>query len=299
MSFDEILTHVLDLLRRQGRLSYRALKARFQLDDDLLEALKDERIYAHYNRQAGARVASRSAYREAVAYFEQALAALEHLPEYRATLEQAIDLRLDLRNVLFPLDAHTRIFDQLRAAEPLAERLDDPRQFGWIASYLCISFSAMSEHGRAIAAGQRALALATTSGAFDVQVVALTYLGVAYYAAGDFRQALDVLRRVIALSTGEWHATRFGTPVLPAVVSRGYMAGSLAALGDFAEGRGVAEEAVRLAEAVEQPYSIAACLHLGYGICPGRARCGSPPTPQRGAGARGHRAPPAPPSCDT
>ncbi len=46
MSFDELLTHVLDLLQRQGRLSYRALKARFQLDDDLLEALKDELIYA-------------------------------------------------------------------------------------------------------------------------------------------------------------------------------------------------------------------------------------------------------------
>ena len=46
MSFDELLTRVLDLLQRQGRLSYRALKARFQLDDDLLEALKDELIYA-------------------------------------------------------------------------------------------------------------------------------------------------------------------------------------------------------------------------------------------------------------
>ena len=46
MSFDELLTHVRDLLQRQRRLSYRALKARFQLDDDLLEALKDELIYA-------------------------------------------------------------------------------------------------------------------------------------------------------------------------------------------------------------------------------------------------------------
>jgi class 3 adenylate cyclase len=46
MSFDELLTHVLELLQRQGRLSYRALKVRFQLDDDLLEALKDELIYA-------------------------------------------------------------------------------------------------------------------------------------------------------------------------------------------------------------------------------------------------------------
>ena len=130
-----------------------------------------------YNRQAGARVAVRSAYREAVAYFEQALVALEHLPERRDTLEQAIDLRLDLRNVLFPLDEHARIFDHMRVAEPLAERLDDPQRFGWIACYLCISFSAMSEHEHAIAAGQRALALATTSGAFDVQVVALDLPG--------------------------------------------------------------------------------------------------------------------------
>ena len=47
-----------------------------------------------YSRQAGDRVAARSAHREAVAYFEQALMALAQLPERRTTLEQAIDLRL-------------------------------------------------------------------------------------------------------------------------------------------------------------------------------------------------------------
>src|SRR5262249_55043280 len=46
MTFDALWTQVYDLLQRQGRLSYRALKARFQLDDDLLEALKDDLIYA-------------------------------------------------------------------------------------------------------------------------------------------------------------------------------------------------------------------------------------------------------------
>jgi predicted ATPase len=56
-----------------------------------------------YYRQAGAMAETRSAYREAVACFEQALSALQHLPESRSTLEQAIDLRFDLRNAL--LDA--------------------------------------------------------------------------------------------------------------------------------------------------------------------------------------------------
>jgi class 3 adenylate cyclase len=46
MTFDEILAEVLDLLRRERRVSYRALKRRFGLDDDYLEDLKDELIHA-------------------------------------------------------------------------------------------------------------------------------------------------------------------------------------------------------------------------------------------------------------
>src|SRR6266446_7926686 len=46
MTFDEILTQVLDLLRRERRVSYRALKRRFDLDDDYLEDLKAEIIQA-------------------------------------------------------------------------------------------------------------------------------------------------------------------------------------------------------------------------------------------------------------
>ncbi|HSB82575.1 MAG TPA: AAA family ATPase, partial [Candidatus Methylomirabilis sp.] len=49
-----------------------------------------------YLRQAGAKALRRSANHEAVACFEQALAALQHLPEGREGLEQAIDLRFDL-----------------------------------------------------------------------------------------------------------------------------------------------------------------------------------------------------------
>src|SRR5437867_9671198 len=46
MTFDEILAQVLDLLQREGRVSYRALKRRFGLDDDYLADLKDEIIEA-------------------------------------------------------------------------------------------------------------------------------------------------------------------------------------------------------------------------------------------------------------
>src|SRR5437870_5955016 len=46
MTFEEILAQVLAVLQREKRVSYRALKVRFQLDDGLLEAVKDELIYA-------------------------------------------------------------------------------------------------------------------------------------------------------------------------------------------------------------------------------------------------------------
>jgi class 3 adenylate cyclase len=46
MTFDELLAEVIALLQRQGRVSYRALKLRFTLDDDYLDGLKDEIIQA-------------------------------------------------------------------------------------------------------------------------------------------------------------------------------------------------------------------------------------------------------------
>jgi class 3 adenylate cyclase len=47
MTFDEVLTQALELLKRQGRVSYSALKRRFDLDDDYLNDLKDELLYVH------------------------------------------------------------------------------------------------------------------------------------------------------------------------------------------------------------------------------------------------------------
>ena len=45
MDFYTVFDQVLDLLRQRGRVSYRALKLQFHLDDEHLEALKDELIY--------------------------------------------------------------------------------------------------------------------------------------------------------------------------------------------------------------------------------------------------------------
>ena len=42
MTFDEILDQAIEMLQRRKRVSYRALKLQFKLDDEYLEVLKDE-----------------------------------------------------------------------------------------------------------------------------------------------------------------------------------------------------------------------------------------------------------------
>jgi hypothetical protein len=48
MTFYEVLEQVIALLQRYGRVSYRALKRQFALDDEVLADLKAELRYAHY-----------------------------------------------------------------------------------------------------------------------------------------------------------------------------------------------------------------------------------------------------------
>ena len=214
-----------------------------------------------YGRQAGTRAMARSAYREAVTAFEQALVALQHLPESRARHEHGIDIRLDLRSALLPLGEEARMFDHVCAAEPLAEALGDPQRLSLISYHLCWSFLAMDDHARAIAAGQRALALATASGAVDLHIMVQARLGIVYYAAGDVRKALHVSRWVMAALEGQSVPARFGQLSPSSVTCRVIVARCLADMGAFAEGMVVAEEAVQMAEAVVQPYSIAIALH--------------------------------------
>ena len=45
MDFATLRTHVIELLQSESRVSYRVLKLQFHLDDETLEALKEDLIY--------------------------------------------------------------------------------------------------------------------------------------------------------------------------------------------------------------------------------------------------------------
>ncbi len=75
---------------------------------------------------------------------------MQHLPQNPHTLEQAIDLRFDLRSALHPLANHEQISAHLQVAETLAEALDDQQRLGWCAVYLSNYFWWMGNQERAM-----------------------------------------------------------------------------------------------------------------------------------------------------
>jgi len=270
-TFKHALTHEVAygslLLERRRALHARIVEALEGLAGERV-AEQVERLASHalrgevwdkalaYFRQAGEKAMARSAHREAVGYFEQALSALPHLPEQRDTREQAIDLRLALHSALLPLGDLGRPLVYLREAEALAAALDDPRRLGQVSRFLSFHYYLIGTYDQAIAAAQRALALATAGGDVVLQALANQCLGRAYRAQGDYRRAIDCFEQTVASLDWARRRERFGEAFLPAVLSRAYLAWCHAELGMFAEGRAFGEEGLRIAEVVDHPFSL-------------------------------------------
>jgi predicted ATPase len=78
-----------------------------------------------YFHQAGKKAAGHSATREAIAYFRQALEAVEHLPEGPPTLEKAINIRVDLGPALISTKGFpaTEVEENYTRARVLCEQI--------------------------------------------------------------------------------------------------------------------------------------------------------------------------------
>jgi tetratricopeptide (TPR) repeat protein len=129
----------------------------------------------------------------------------------------------------------------------------------------------MGDHDGAVETGQHALTIAETLGDVALQVMAHHYLGVAYYVLGDYRRAIRLLRSNVESLVGDLSRERFGLAGLPAVLSRAWLVRCLAELGAFPEGSAQAEEALRIAEAVDHPTSLI-YAYLGVGFLSLRKR---------------------------
>jgi class 3 adenylate cyclase/tetratricopeptide (TPR) repeat protein len=216
-----------------------------------------------YCRQAGEKAMARSAHREAVGYFEEALRAIEYLPGTRDTQEQAIDLRLALRSALLPSGNLGRILAILHEAEPLAVALADSRRLAQVSHFLTVHFSIIGVYDRAIAAGERAIAMA--SGDVVLHALANFSLGGTYDKQGNYQKAIDCFEQTVTFLDGTQHRERFGRACLPAVQSRAALARCHAELGMFATGYAFGEEGLWIAEAVDHLGSLM-IAYYGVGL---------------------------------
>jgi class 3 adenylate cyclase/tetratricopeptide (TPR) repeat protein len=209
-----------------------------------------------YLRRAGTKADARSAFREAGSYFEQALTALGHLTESRATHEQAIDLHFNLRNSLVALGERERVLEHLHTAEALANALGDECRLARVNAHIAIELLAQGEHERAVTASERASAMARTLDDYGLEVVATHFLGSAYYYLGNYPSAVEALRRNLVPLDSPIVRERFGGNVLTFATSRNSLALALAERGEFVEAVARCTEAIQIAETVGHPYSV-------------------------------------------
>jgi class 3 adenylate cyclase/tetratricopeptide (TPR) repeat protein len=220
---------------------------------------------ARYFRLAGAKAFDRSALAEAADMFEQALDAIGRLPETRERLEETVDLRLELRNAVWPIGRLDRALDSLRGAQALAERLGDQPRLGRVLTNLAGYLVLTGDPGRAMETAGEALAIASDIDDLGLRVSAENVLAWAHLTAGDFRGAAEIYRRVIATLDGPLAQERLATYSLVSIGAHAFLVWALAELGEFEPAQGPAGEALRIADAANRPFGrLQASFGLGF-----------------------------------
>lgn len=213
-------------------------------------------------RRAGQRAASRSAYRDAAAFFEQAIHACERLPQTDAMLAEQVDIRFELRNALLPTAGIGRNLQHSQAAEGLAQRLGDPRRLAWATSLLARDLNMAGRPTDALATARRALGMV---GDADLSCITRFHIALAAYAQGDYPQTIAVLEPLVHEVEAGDRLRHFGLPAPGALYFRGWLSWSLSRTGAFNKAETVLADMVTLAREADQPLGLT-FTHLSRGF---------------------------------
>jgi class 3 adenylate cyclase/tetratricopeptide (TPR) repeat protein len=224
-----------------------------------------------YNREAAKKAHERSAYVATIDRFEDALAALDSLPEGAARLSDKMDVRLEMRTALWPLGRHDELEKRVLEAGDLAEQAGDIARLARVHDYLTAHYWQAGDHGRAIEHGEKGIALARQADDFSVRVTSMLHLGIAFNARGEFERQVELHRQVAEELTGPVAYRHHGMAGFPAIISRGFLTWGLAELGAFDEALERARDGVEIAGDVNSAmstvwvndYLALACLRRG------------------------------------
>ena len=209
-----------------------------------------------YLRDAGERAVARSANREAVAFYEDALRALRHLPESRETFGLSIDLRLDLRPPLLQLGRLDDIHRLSKEAESMAQQVNDEERLARAYSYLVNYHYLLGEPARTIEYGARCLGIAQRRGDPALVTLARRYLGHSHHAQGQHKMAIQILEdNLAALDADIGDGSTAVTATTAYVASSAWLAWALADLGEFERADACLDRARAQADFARHPYS--------------------------------------------
>src|SRR4029453_13708101 len=196
---------------------------------------------------AGRRASQRSEYREAIAHLRRGLDLIPPLAgggardlnavrgqtRSRVSLEQAVNLRFELRNALLALGETDQMLECLKELEPLLDALGDNLRKARYAAFRCNYHFIVSEQRQAIEFGNAGLNYARECGDRGVIGELLYRVGQSYYALGQHDNAVKLLEQSLDYTTDEREPGRFDLIVIPSVVSRTWLVAALTERGDF------------------------------------------------------------------
>jgi tetratricopeptide (TPR) repeat protein len=223
-----------------------------------------QRAY-RYNREAGLKTFSLSAYEEAQQYFEAALEALQNLPRAKDWIEKEIDLCFNVRAALFPQARHDEWIERMHDAKVLAERIDDDARLSNVFNYLSNFHWISGECSKAIEIGQKGLDLARRAGDFSCQVATIFHLGFYFHTIGDFSKQIELHKEIRKMVTGEAVFQRHGMANVPSATTRSCLALGMAELGDIKMIERIGQEAVEIAEHVRNAFTLV-CVYDFLGM---------------------------------
>jgi DNA-binding SARP family transcriptional activator/tetratricopeptide (TPR) repeat protein len=211
---------------------------------------------------AGRQAATRSAHQEAVACFEEALSALRRLPPSREIDDRGLDVRIELRQSLYPMGRFDDLIRHLREAEHVAEKLEDRPRLARVSAYVSNHAWITGDLPGALAAGQRALNLAEAIENGGLTVEANFRLGQVHWSLGRYREAVRFFERCGTAVEPPAVAARYGPSGWPtefglAELSLYYIAAPLTELGRFDEALAAAQRALEFARRIDRPFALA------------------------------------------
>jgi class 3 adenylate cyclase/tetratricopeptide (TPR) repeat protein len=166
-----------------------------------------------YGRNVARKCVARSAFADATSHFEIAMDALDRTPISRERETEAIDLRIEARMAFMGSGRVAEWLDLGQEAERRANAIDD---IGRKVAAMTVRSAAQNFYDtpvEAIATGEQVVGLAQGWGNLGWLNLAEYGLGQAYFIAGRFREAEQVLGRACARLMGPEATAPIGTTV--------------------------------------------------------------------------------------